>query len=188
VIERNCELVYFTESERLIIRPYKNNDYNNWYRQYTNRLPSQHKYDEGSVDMSICTEDWFNSLVERHQQLASSDSEYIFGIFLKEGGTHLGVIDLSTLMRDSFEWARIGYTIHNHFWKRGYGEEAVRQMQEFAFNELNFHRIEAHINIDNVPSIKLAEKVGMEFECIRQGFIFENNEWTDHLIYYINHK
>jgi [ribosomal protein S5]-alanine N-acetyltransferase len=52
-----------------------------------------------------------------------------------------------------------------------------------AFTKLNFHRIEAHINLDNTPSMKLAESVGMEFECVRKGFIFENGEWTDHLIY-----
>ncbi|MFC4320450.1 GNAT family N-acetyltransferase [Litchfieldia salsa] len=176
------------ETERLVIRPYKNDDFNNWYSQYTNRLSSQNKYDEGIVDMSVCTNVWFQSLVEKHKKLASNDVEYIFGIFHKEKGTHLGVIDLSTLMRDNFEWARIGYTIHNQFWNRGFGEEAVRGVLEFSFRKLKFHRVEAHINIDNIPSIKLAEKVGMEFECIRKGFIYENNEWTDHLIYYKNYN
>lgn len=51
---------------------------------------------------------------------------------------------------------------------------------------MKFHRIEAHINIDNIPSMKLAESVGMEFECIRKGFIYENDEWRDNLVYYKN--
>ena len=25
-------------------------------------------------------------------------------------------------------------------------------------------------------------------ECIREGFIYEYEEWTDHLVYYINAK
>ena len=55
-----------------------------------------------------------------------------------------------------------------------------------AFQQLSYHRIEAHINHDNTPSIKLIESVGMDFECMRKGFIYENNEWTDHLVYYKN--
>ena len=64
-------------------------------------------------------------------------------------------------------------------------------MQEalaIAFQHLKFHRIEAHINLDNAPSVKLAESVGMECECIRKGFIYEHDEWTDHLVYYKNAK
>ncbi|WP_371514583.1 GNAT family N-acetyltransferase [Solibacillus sp. R5-41] len=40
-----------------------------------------------------------------------------------------------------------------------------------AIDQLKFHRIEAHINIDNTPSIKLIESVGIKFEFIRKGFI-----------------
>nr|WP_143781406.1 GNAT family protein [Paenibacillus amylolyticus] len=63
---------------------------------------------------------------------------------------------------------------------------SINSIQRSAFEYLKFHRIEAHINVDNTPSMKLAESVGMEFECLRKGFIHENNEWTDHLVYYKN--
>jgi [ribosomal protein S5]-alanine N-acetyltransferase len=179
---------YKTETERLIIRPYNKEDYSNWLTQFENRLPAQHKYDEGKVDMSICTEEWFGKLVDNHQQMASDDKVYVFGIFRKEDNAHLGAIDFSTIMRDDFQWARFGYTIHNQFWRRGYGKESVKEAINLAFEKLNYHRIEAHINLDNTPSIKLAESIGMEFECIRKGFIYEFNEWTDNLIYYINSK
>lgn len=81
---------------------------------------------------------------------------------------------------------RIGYTIHNHYWRNGYGKETVKAAIELAFKELAFHRIEAHINVDNTPSYLLVENVGMEFESVRKGFIFEFGKWTDHLVYYIN--
>ncbi|MFD2925323.1 GNAT family N-acetyltransferase [Halobacillus naozhouensis] len=54
--------------------------------------------------------------------------------------------------------------------------------------DLHFHRIEAHINLDNPPSIWLAESVGMEFDCVRKGFIYEFGEWTGHLLYMSNSK
>jgi [ribosomal protein S5]-alanine N-acetyltransferase len=46
-----------------------------------------------------------------------------------------------------------------------------------------YHRIEACINLDNHASIRLAQCVGMQKECIRRGFIYENEQWVDHFIY-----
>lgn len=174
------------ETERLVIRPFQKKDFENWLAQHKNRLPSQYKYDNGKSDMSDCTEEWFDDMVEQHQQLISSDKDYIFGVFNKENGDHIGSIDISTLMRYDFQWARIGYTIHNQFWKLGYGKESVTAAIKMAFKKLGFHRIEAHIDLDNIPSIKLAEGIGMAFECTRKGFLFENGKWNDNLVYYIN--
>ena len=171
---------------RLVIRPLKKDDYQNWLNEFEERLPSQNYHDQGKLDMSECTQEWFYHLVDKHQELAHTDNEYIFGVFSKTDGTHLGMIDFSTLARDDFQWGRIGYTIHNQYWQNGYGKEAVNAALTLAFQQLNFHRIEAHINVDNTPSMKLAESVGMELECIRKGFIYENGEWTDHFIYYMN--
>jgi [ribosomal protein S5]-alanine N-acetyltransferase len=179
---------YVAESERLVVRPLKEEDYKNWLNEFNNRLPSQHRHDKGKIDMSECTEEWFTNLVKKHQELALTDIAHVFGIFRKDNGTHLGMVDFSTLARDDFQWARIGYTIHNQHWRKGYGKEAVREALNIAFKDLNFHRIEAHINVDNTASMNLAESVGMKFECKRKGFIFEFGEWTDNLVYYINSK
>lgn len=177
---------YRSETERLIIRPLQKDDYINWLNEFENRFPSQYRHDQGKVDMTECTRDWFHHLVDRHQELACTDAVYVFGVFRKEDGTHLGTIDIATLARANFQWASFGYTIHNQYWRQGYGKEAVKEALNMAFEHLKFHRIEAHINLDNIPSIKLAERVGMEFECIRKGFIHEYDEWTDHLVYYKN--
>jgi len=46
-----------------------------------------------------------------------------------------------------------------------------------------YHRIEAAINLDNHPSIALAQSVGLRKECVRRGFYYENDKWVDHIIY-----
>ena len=103
------------ETERLVIRPLTKDDYENWLNGFENRYPSQNRYDQGKIDMSECTLEWFYQLVEKHQELALADNTYIFGVFRKSDGTHLGMIDFSTLARDDFQWGRVGYTIHNQY-------------------------------------------------------------------------
>ncbi|KAA0547648.1 GNAT family N-acetyltransferase [Bacillus sp. BGMRC 2118] len=178
----------YIQSDRLIVRPYEKKDYHNWLTMFTNRLPSQHQYDDGKIDMSICSEEWFELLVQKHQHMALEDKIYVFGIFRKSDGSNVGSIDFSTIMRDEYQWARFGYTIHNQFWRNGYGSEAVKASLQLAFTSLNYYRIEAHINLDNEASKKLAEKVGLQFECVRKRFIYENEMWTDHLVYVINRQ
>lgn len=184
--EEKFEIV--SETERLVIRPLKKADYENWLNEFENRYASQNRHDKGKIDMSECTQEWFHNLVDKHQELALTDTAHVFGVFRKEDGTHLGMVDFSTLARGDFQWGRIGYTIHNQYWRKGYAKEAVKEALNIAFKHLKFHRIEAHINLDNTPSVNLAESAGMEFECIRKGFIYEYDEWTDHLVYYINSK
>lgn len=173
-------------SERLVIRSLAIEDYPNWLNEFESRNPSQHRHDEGKKDMSECTEEWFGNLLNNHQELAANDVAYILGVFRKSDNKHIGMIDFSTLERLDFQWGRIGYTIHNQHWQRGYGKEAVKAALQIAQKDLGFHRIEAHINIDNTASMKLAESAGMKFESKREGFIFEFGEWTDNNVYFIN--
>lgn len=177
-----------SETERLVMRPLREEDYKQWLEGFHNKLPSQNKYDDDKTDMSECTQEAFNDVVQKHQELAIKDEVYVFSLFRKKDNKNIGYVDFSTIMRDEFQWGAIGYRLHNQFWRQGYGKEAVKEALHIAFKSLHFHRIEAHINLDNTASIHLAESVGMKFECIREKFIYEFGGWTDNLIYYMNAK
>lgn len=174
------------ETERLLIRPFRKEDYLNWYTQFNNNQPSQYKYDEGYADISPHTPEWFYAWVKRLNDLAEKDELYNFGVFRKEDGTKVGKVEISTILRREYQWAVMGYAIHNQFWRNGYGVESVLAVSASFFTDLNFNRIELHINVDNLPSIQLAERAGFIFESKRKAFSFENGQWTDLFIYYKN--
>ena len=90
---------------------------------------------------------------------------------------------MSTIQREEKQWANLGYSIHNQYWRQGFGKEAVRAALIAGFERLGYHRIEAAINLDNIPSIALAQSLGLQQECIRRGFYYENGQWVDHVIY-----
>lgn len=171
------------ETEHLILRPLEPEDYQAWYAGFSGRLPQQYEYDEGQISLDIYDLDWFSSLCQRHQEQALSDYAYIWGVFSKGMKQHLGHVDLSTIQREEKQWANLGYGIHNQYWKQGFGKEAVRAALIAGFEKLGYHRIEAAINLDNHPSIALAQSVGLQKECVRRGFYYENQQWVDHVIY-----
>lgn len=176
------------ETDRLIIRPFQIDDYANWYAGFDNRLPSQNKYDDGFSEMSNFTEEWFIKWIEGFEQAAEKDEMYQLGVFRKDDGANLGKVELITILRMDYQWAMMGYSIHNQFWKNGYGIESIKAATKVFFSVLNFHRIELHINTDNEPSKKLAMRAGFELECTRKQFSLENDKWTDFLVYYQNNN
>jgi [ribosomal protein S5]-alanine N-acetyltransferase len=171
------------ETERLILRPLEPSDYESWYAGFSGRLPPQSKYDEGQICLEECDRDWFADLCDRHQKQALSDYAYIFGVFSKQTNQHLGFVDISTIQREEKQWANLGYSVHNQYCRQGFGKESVRATLTASFESLGYHRIEAAINLDNHPSIMLVQSVGLQKECVRRGFYFENEQWVDHVIY-----
>ena len=57
--------------------------------------------------------------------------------------------------------AEIGWLIREDRWRRGYAEEAVRAILEWAFARLHIPEVVALTSKPNVPSWKLMEKLGM---------------------------
>ncbi|MEL6381813.1 MAG: GNAT family protein [Cyanobacteria bacterium J06626_18] len=171
------------ETKRLMLRPQAPGDYEAWYAALAHRLPQQHQYDEGLINLEGCDAAWFKGICQHHQDQALADYAYIWAVFSKQTEQHLGYVDLLTIQREEKQWANLGYGIHNQYWRQGLGKEAVRAALIAGFEQLGYHRIEAAINLDNAASIALAESVGLQKECIRRGFYYEKGQWVDHIIY-----
>ena len=61
-------------------------------------------------------------------------------------------------------------------WSKGYGKEATQLMVDYAFNTLNFNRVQLHVSVENERAIKAYEKVGFIKEgTLRQAMYFDNH-------------
>jgi len=77
----------------------------------------------------------------------------------------------------------IGYALHPNYWGKGYMKETASKLIEYGFRKLNLHSIEANVSSDNLPSIRLLEKIGFRKEAyFRENFLFKN-EFKDSVIY-----
>jgi [ribosomal protein S5]-alanine N-acetyltransferase len=67
---------------------------------------------------------------------------------------------LMTEVEGTMETA-LGYILHRPFWGRGYAVEASAGSLDFAFERLGAARAVALVRPENLPSIRVAQKLGM---------------------------
>lgn len=173
-------------TRRLVLRPLKASDYEVWLNAYTQRRPSQNKWDTGPYDVKKCSKAMFTKIMKLHSKLAGKDEYYWYGVFQKKTGQLIGHIDFDVYVRRTHQFANFGYQIYNPFWGHGFGQEATKAGLKIGFQNLKLNRLEAAINLDNRKSIRLAKAIGMQREGIKKRYWFENDQWVDHLVYVAN--
>ncbi len=83
-----------------------------------------------------------------------------FSVEEREGGRLVGDVGLS-LAEGEDGVVKIGYTIAPAFQGRGYATEAVGALVAYVLETLGADVVRAYASSENVPSIRVAEKVGM---------------------------
>jgi RimJ/RimL family protein N-acetyltransferase len=78
----------------------------------------------------------------------------------RESGRLLGDVGLSPADGEPGV-IKVGYTIAPAFQERGYATEAVGALAAYAFDRLGAEVVRAYASAENLPSIRVAEKVGM---------------------------
>jgi ribosomal-protein-alanine N-acetyltransferase len=123
---------------------------------------------------------------ERERQLGTA---YGFGIFVglpyHEPSRLIGEINLSSVQRGPFQSAYLGYWVDQALAGQGYIPEAAVVMLRFAFEVLGLHRVQVSIIPRNLPSRRVAEKLGLREEGVALRYLEINGIWEDHVRYAI---
>ncbi|MBZ9632776.1 GNAT family N-acetyltransferase [Clostridium sp. FP1] len=113
--------------------------------------------------------------------------------FLRGTGVNLGIyssnkligkIRISNIVMGVFKNAFIGYSLDENEQGKGYMKEAVKLVVEYAFEELELHRIEATTLIDNEKSQRVLINSGFKELGISEKYLYINGEWRDHMVFY----
>lgn len=72
----------------------------------------------------------------------------------------------------------VGYRLVQTKWGYGYATEATQAVRDFAFQTLGVKRLIAMIDPENEASIRVAQKLGMQYE---REVIFEGYTHPDHV-------
>ncbi|MGK5511337.1 GNAT family N-acetyltransferase [Brevibacillus formosus] len=65
------------------------------------------------------------------------------------------------------------------YWGKGYGREALKLLLDYAFLEMNLHRVSLRVFSFNEKAIKLYERLGFKQEGISRQFLFREGKWHD---------
>ena len=82
----------------------------------------------------------------------------------KAAGQPVGQVGLLIQQVHGVAEKEVAYLIHRPFWRRGFATEAGRAARDYAFEVLDRQRVIALIRPENVPSIGVARKLGLEEE------------------------
>lgn len=105
-----------------------------------------------------------------------------WGIALRPANKLIGSV---ALFHPDFTHRRVelGYAQARAYWGQGYMQEALAALFAYAFEVLNFHRIEADVDPRNAASIRTLERLGFQ----REGYLRErwhvNGEIQDAFFY-----
>jgi ribosomal-protein-alanine N-acetyltransferase len=139
-------------SERLLIRAWKESDAEAFYELTQDEGFNLHPinvYRQKSIDTA---REWIRNVKGK------------FAVHEKESGKLIGMGGLTPWTWEGEELVDITYRLRESAWGKGYGWELAEALVHHGFRELGLDQITATITPDNLPSKKIAEKLGMKFD------------------------
>lgn len=165
------------ETERLLLRRFTLEDAPrvaeicNTEEVYRGTLALPHPY---TVESAV----WW---IEQQDGYFATDHYYDYAITDKRTGELYGCMGMGPDMASKM--GELGYWIDPAHWNKGIATEAAQAMIRYAFDELNFHKVNATYFTYNPASGRVMEKAGMEKEGLRRKHIWKIDRFEDVAIY-----
>jgi ribosomal-protein-alanine N-acetyltransferase len=125
----------------------------------------------------------FESRCAARDRERAADYAYPFGVFVDD--QFGGEVNINNVTRGALQSATIGYWIDERMAGNGYIAEAVVVLAQFAFEQLQLHRLEICIVPRNHKSVRVVEKLGLRCEGVAERFLEIAGTWEDHARYAI---
>ena len=98
-------------------------------------------------------------------------------------GRLVGQLTVGGITWGSMCSANIGYWVDEAVAGHGIIPTAVALAVDHCFQRIGLHRIEVCIRPENLPSRRVAEKLGFREEGLRPRYLHIDGDWRDHLVY-----
>lgn len=168
------------ETERLVIRRFKSNDWKDFYEYFSNEEVL--KFEPYKP---------FSEEETKKEAIRRTTDPAFWAVCLKENNKLIGNLYFAERNFDTWE---LGYVFNLNYWGNGYAIESCKALMNYAFKELKVRRIIAKCDPKNPNSWKLLERLKMRREGhLKESVYFfkdENNNpiWKDTYEYGILEK
>ena len=118
----------------------------------------------------------FTAYVERSRR-----PDYV-GILVcrREDDRIVGCVNLSQIVRGTFQSAYMGYQVFAPFARQRYMTDAMPLVLRVIFQQLRLHRVEANVQPTNTASIAVVRRAGFVKEGYSQRYLKISGRWRDH--------
>jgi len=152
------------QTSRLILRPFREEDLSRLAELMANR-------DFMRFSLGPYTREQTKTVLQKFLSWNKADLPSPFAVVLRENEDVVGYCGFlhHTELPGKVE---IGYRLDPAYWNRGLITEAARTVRDHAFVDLKLPRVISLIHPENIPSRRVAEKIGLipEKEITFRGF------------------
>jgi ribosomal-protein-alanine N-acetyltransferase len=146
-------------TERLMFRSIKLTDFNGWLEFFKHPASHAHWTAEKFSPEQECS-NWY----VRQQQRYENDEGGMNALIEKTSGRLVGHCGLLRQTVDEISEVEIGYSLLPEFWNKGYATEAAIKCRDHASAHKLSPTLISIISVTNLPSEKVATKVGMSLD------------------------
>ncbi len=162
------------QTERMVLRRMEMADFDDLMGIFSD--PVAMRYYPGTKSRQEA-EEWVCRMQESYR-------DHGFGLwvaFLEDSGEFAGQCGLTVQEVEGKDEVEIGYLFLRRFWGRGLATEAARATRDHGFHKLGCERLVSLIDPGNLPSRRVAEKVGLTLEKVVW-------KWNKEICVYAIHK
>lgn len=144
------------ETDRLFLRELTLNDKMELSEIFSDQ-ESMKYYDHPFSETEV--ENWIKWNIENYRKY----NHGLWAVIMKESDLFLGDCGITIQEIENEKLPELGYHIKKACWNKGFATEAATACKKYAFNTLNINKIYTYTTTDNLPSRRVAEKIGMEY-------------------------
>jgi RimJ/RimL family protein N-acetyltransferase len=145
------------ETERLKLVMIDEDHFDDLYKLLSNE--KVHKYFPKALS-EIESKEFFEKIRSRYK----TDGYSYWAVVRKTDNEFIGICGILDQEIDGQVESEIGYRLLDTFWCNGYGTEAAKGCIDYAKEKLSKKSVISLIRSVNIPSIRVAEKNGFQFE------------------------
>lgn len=128
------------------------------------------------------TEFWIEKVKSSQDSFLADQSCNFFIFDISDDSTVIGFVNFFSFIRGAFHACILGYGLAQSAQGKGLMTEALQLAIDFAFKELNLHRIMANYSPTNLRSAKLLLRLNFVVEGYAQDYLLVHGEWQDHVL------
>ena len=145
------------ETERMVLRRMEMSDVDDLMGIFSD--PVAMRYYPGTKSRREA-EDWVRRMLASYRDNGFG----LWAAILKDSDEFAGQCGLTVQEVEGEEEVEIGYLFLRQFWGRGLATEAARASRDHGFHTLGYKRLVSLIDPRNLPSRRVAERVGLTLE------------------------